>query len=71
MQSRLSFRLNSMDYTDLKDKLQRPVRTAQNVIIHQSLSDRFVAAFTTQVQNNTVYNKPSDMVRRKESTKMT
>lgn len=48
-------RLNSTDYGDLREKLQAPVRNARNVVIHQSLSDKFIEAFKEQVSQNEVY----------------
>ncbi|XP_032222536.2 E3 ubiquitin-protein ligase TM129 [Nematostella vectensis] len=45
-------RLLSTDYGDLKDRLQAPIRNARNVIIHQSLSDRFLDAFRSLVEQN-------------------
>lgn len=48
-------RLNSTDYGDLREKLQAPVRNARNVVIHQSLSDKFIEAFKEQVSHNEVY----------------
>jgi hypothetical protein len=35
-----------------------PVRIARNVVFHQSLSDRFGAAFAEQVEKNGVYTLP-------------
>ena len=51
-------RLNSLQYGQLRDKLLAPIRTARNVVIHQSLSDRFTAAFTEQVEMNGTYELP-------------
>ncbi|XP_068745791.1 E3 ubiquitin-protein ligase TM129-like [Montipora capricornis] len=48
-------RLNSTDYGDLREKLQAPIRNARNVVIHQSLSDRFIDAFKEQVSQNERY----------------
>ena len=48
-------RLNSTDYGDLREKLQAPIRNARNVVIHQSLSDKFIEAFKEQVSQNEVY----------------
>ena len=45
-------RLNSTDYGDLREKLQAPIRNARNVVIHQSLSDKFIEAFKEQVSQN-------------------
>ena len=51
-------RLNSAEYGDLREKLQAPIRNARNVVIHQSLSDRFVQAFRDQVEQNVTYKLP-------------
>lgn len=47
-----------MQYSQLHDKIQNPIRTARNVVIHQSLSDRFFSTFTEQVQRNGTYRIP-------------
>lgn len=49
-------RLNSTDYGDLREKLQAPIRNARNVVIHQSLSDKFIEAFKEQVAQNDAYH---------------
>ena len=54
-------RLNSHDYGDLREKLQAPIRNARNVLIHQSLSDRFVEAFRYQVEQNEKYVLSQEM----------
>jgi hypothetical protein len=45
-------RLNSLDYSELKEKIHAPIVNARNVVIHQSLSDQFVKAFKEQVEQN-------------------
>ena len=45
-------RLLSTDYGDLREKIQAPIRNARNIIIHQSLTDRFLEAFREQVELN-------------------
>jgi len=47
-----TLRLNSTDYGELKDRLQAPIRNARNIVIHQSLSDKFLYAFKEQVKLN-------------------
>ena len=49
-------RLNSTDYGDLREKLQAPIRNARNVVIHQSLSDKFIEAFKEHVAQNDAYH---------------
>ena len=58
--SAIDVRLNSLQYTTLRDRLMSPIRTARDVVIHQSLGDRFAAAFAEQVERNGVYRVPSD-----------
>ena len=53
-----AIRLNSLQYSELRDKLQAPIRTARNIVIQQSLSDRFAAAFLDQVRRNGIYSLP-------------
>ncbi|XP_038065092.1 E3 ubiquitin-protein ligase TM129-like [Patiria miniata] len=45
-------RLLSSDYKDLRDKLTVPVVNARNVVIQQTLTDRFLEAFRQQVHRN-------------------
>lgn len=52
-----TIRLNATEYQDLQLKLQSPVRNARNVVIQQSLSDRFLQAFSEQVQQNVPFQK--------------
>lgn len=54
-------RLNAVEYSDLKDKLRSPILNARNVVIRQSLSDRFLEAFRYQVAQNEVLQKPNDV----------
>lgn len=54
-------RLNAAEYSDLKDKLRSPILNARNVVIRQSLSDRFLEAFRYQVAQNEVFRKPNNM----------
>ncbi|KAK2192871.1 hypothetical protein NP493_21g07019 [Ridgeia piscesae] len=56
-----TIRLNSMEYSDLKDKLQTQIRNARNIVIQQSLSDRFLEAFRLQVAENAAFHKPPIM----------
>jgi len=44
--------LNSLEYTDLKDRISSPLRLARDVIVHQTLSERFLEAFKLQVSTN-------------------
>ena len=48
-------RLNSFDFRDLKDKLQAPVQNARQILIQQSLSEKFIQAFYETVSGNPKY----------------
>lgn len=54
-------RLNAVEYNDLKEKIRGPIRVARDVVIHQTLSDRFLQVFAEQVNLNAPYQKPHDM----------
>jgi hypothetical protein len=54
-------RLNATEYSDLKDKLRSPIMNIRNVIIRQTMSERFLEAFRFQVDRNEVYRLPADM----------
>lgn len=56
------FRLNSLEYRDLKEKLSGPIRNARNIVIKQSLSDQFLEAFHEQVNLNHDFRLPLNMV---------
>lgn len=51
--------LNSLEYNDLKDRVSAPIRTARDVVIHQTLSDRFLATFKEQVEVNGIVEIPN------------
>lgn len=51
--------LNSIEYSDLKDRLSAPIRNARNVVIHQTISDRFINEFKLQVSRNGSVEIPS------------
>ena len=48
-------RLNSFDFRDLKDKLQAPVQNARQILIQQSLSEKFIQAFYETASANPKY----------------
>lgn len=54
-----SCRLNSTEYGELCEKLQAPIRSAANVVIHQSLGDLFLETFASLVEVNPAYSMPS------------
>ena len=51
-----------MEFGDLKEKLQAPVRNARNIVIHQSVTDMFLKAFIEQVDKNPLFSPPPGMV---------
>jgi hypothetical protein len=46
------FRLNSLEYQNLTDKLQGPVRNAENIRIFKSTAERFLEVFRDEVARN-------------------
>jgi len=48
-----TIRINSFEYKDFNDKLQRPVVEACDIVIKQSLPEQFLDAFRVQIQQNT------------------
>ena len=57
------FRLNALEYSDLRGKLQSQVQNARNIVVRQSLSDQFLEAFRTTVQGNPLFRLPLHMVK--------
>ncbi|KAG1650748.1 Transmembrane protein 129 [Nymphon striatum] len=55
-----SIRLNSLHYGDLREKLQQPISNPKNIIVHQTLSDKFIDVFKSQVDQNSKYKMPAD-----------
>uniref|UniRef100_A0AAF6YVZ7 Transmembrane protein 129, E3 ubiquitin ligase n=1 Tax=Bos taurus TaxID=9913 RepID=A0AAF6YVZ7_BOVIN len=53
------YRLNSTEYGELCEKLRAPIRSAANVVIHQSLGDLFLETFASLVEVNPAYSVPS------------
>lgn len=51
-------RLNALDFRDLKDKVSMPIVNARNVVIQQTLTDRFLETFRQQVHSNQTYTIP-------------
>lgn len=44
--------LNALEYSELKDRLNAPIRNVRSVVIQQTISDRFLEAFKQQVSHN-------------------
>ncbi|XP_033829966.1 E3 ubiquitin-protein ligase TM129 [Periophthalmus magnuspinnatus] len=49
-------RLNSTEYSELRDKLHAPIRNLANVVIYQSVSELFLDTFRAHVQDNPSYS---------------
>lgn len=52
-------RLNSTEYSELREKLRAPIRNSPNVVIHQTISELFLETFKAQVDLNQPYTLPS------------
>jgi len=52
-------RLNALEFSDMKDRLNAPLLNARNIVIHQTLNDRFMIAFKEQIQQNGTIEMPS------------
>ncbi|KAH3790038.1 E3 ubiquitin-protein ligase TM129-like [Dreissena polymorpha] len=59
--SPFTLRLNALDYKDLKEKLQTPVRNAQQIVIRQTLSEQFLHAFAEEISINQPFHPPPGM----------
>ena len=47
-----TFRLNSLEYQNLQDKLQGPINNIRNIQIFKTVSERFVEVFREEVARN-------------------
>uniref|UniRef100_A0A8C6SLR3 Transmembrane protein 129, E3 ubiquitin protein ligase n=1 Tax=Neogobius melanostomus TaxID=47308 RepID=A0A8C6SLR3_9GOBI len=56
------FRLNATEFSELRDKLHVPIRNSSNVVIYQSVSERFLETFRAHVRLNQPYDLPSGQV---------
>ena len=63
----LDFRLRADEYGRLRNKLSSPIQVARQIVIQQSLSDRFLQAFEEQVLTNGTYRVPSQHMVRKSN----
>lgn len=50
-----SLRINSLDFKDLQDRINRPIVVLSSVKFHTSLIDRFIEVFETEVKANAKY----------------
>jgi len=50
--SEFKFRINSLEYQNLQDRLSGPIQNIQNVQVYKTVSERFVDVFKEQVLEN-------------------
>lgn len=50
-----SIRINSLDFKDLQDRINRPITVLSSVKFHTSLIDRFIDVFETEVKSNSKF----------------
>lgn len=53
-----SIRINSLDFKDLQDRVNRPITILSSVKFHTSLIDRFIDVFVAEARNNPRYSSP-------------
>ena len=46
------FRLNSLEYQNLQDKVRGPIQNIENIHIYKSITERFVEVFKEEVEKN-------------------
>ncbi|KHN72874.1 Transmembrane protein [Toxocara canis] len=51
-------RIRAESFRDMRDKLNKPIGVAREVVLRQSLSDRFVEAFLEQISTNPTFSYP-------------
>jgi hypothetical protein len=44
--------INSLEYKDFNDKINKPIQTTSDIVIKQSLPDQFLDAFEQQIESN-------------------
>lgn len=49
---RLFSRIQADSFRDMQDKINKPISIAKEIILRQSLNDRFIEAFVEQVRSN-------------------
>merc|ERR1711997_210479 len=47
-----TFRLNSLEYQNLQDKVRGPIQNIENIHIYKSITERFVEVFKEEVEKN-------------------
>lgn len=48
-------RINSLDFRDLQDRVNRPITVLSSVSFHTTIIDRFVNVFNEEIKNNPYY----------------
>ena len=51
-------RINSLDFKDLQDRVNRPITILSSVKFHTSLIDRFIEVFVAEAKKNPRYSSP-------------
>jgi len=46
------FRLNSLEYQNLQDKVTGPIGNIENILVYKTVSERFVEVFKEQISEN-------------------
>lgn len=57
-----TIRINSLDFKDLQDRVNRPITVLSSVKFHTSLIDRFIDVFTAEAKKNPRYIAPAGVV---------
>lgn len=55
-------RINSLDFKDLQDRLNRPITILSSVKFHTTIIDRFVAVFNEEIKRNPRYPVPQSNI---------
>lgn len=53
-----SIRINSLDFKDLQDRINRPITVLASVKFHTTLIDRFIDVFVAEARKNPKYSLP-------------
>ena len=46
------YRLNSLEYQNLQDKVRGPIQNIENIHIYKSVTERFIEVFREEVEKN-------------------
>jgi hypothetical protein len=56
-----TIRINSLDFKDLQDRINRPITILSSVRFHTSIMDRFIDVFNTEIENNPKYHLSNEL----------